>query len=307
MTTRSVGDWEQRFNSWSKGPGITEQERCENAERMVRDAICVHPAFKNRNMRVFLQGSYRNRTNVRMDSDIDVCVQCLDTVYFTFDHAPGLTMEALGFSPSTYHFAELKQDVEDALVARFGRRYVDPGNKAFNISENTYRVTADVVPTFEHRAYFRDNLGNVSYASGTVLEDNCTGRLIYNWPDQHHRNGIRKREETSRQFKKKVRILKNLCNEMVEAGLPNAAKMASFLLECLVYNCSFNAFNQPTHYDDIRAVILESWNATRSDQTAATMLEVNELKYLFHYAQPWDRTTVHAFLLEALDYVGFKS
>ncbi len=32
-------DWESVFTTWSQGPSKTEQERAENAERQIRQAI----------------------------------------------------------------------------------------------------------------------------------------------------------------------------------------------------------------------------------------------------------------------------
>lgn len=64
-------DWESTFDQWAKPPGKTEQDRFENAVRAIRDALeaddKLRPVTK-----VYLQGSYRNRVNVRQDSDIDL-------------------------------------------------------------------------------------------------------------------------------------------------------------------------------------------------------------------------------------------
>jgi hypothetical protein len=57
-----AADWESKFTAWSKGPGTTEEEECENAERMVRAAIKAYDPLQRRDIRVFAQGSYRNRT-----------------------------------------------------------------------------------------------------------------------------------------------------------------------------------------------------------------------------------------------------
>ncbi|HEY0737192.1 MAG TPA: nucleotidyltransferase [Herpetosiphonaceae bacterium] len=304
---RSVQDWESKFTVWAKGPGQTEQNKCENAERMVRDAINAHPAFKNRNIRVFLQGSYRNRTNVRMDSDVDICVLCMDAFVGDYSHVPGVNASTLGFINSPYKFDNLKKDVYDALVAKFGVKAVTPGDKAFDIKENTYRVSADVVPTFEGRLYYRDNLGQLRYHSGTVLESAKNKRTINNWPEQHYNNGVSKHTQTSRQFKKKVRCLKNLSNEMASFSIASAESMASFLLESLVYNCPDNLFGYDSHYDDMKAVIAYLWNLTKTDDTSKNMVEVNAIKYLFHDSQPWNRSQAHTFLLDAWHYVGFAN
>lgn len=70
-------DWSRKFDRWSVGPSTTESEKCENAERMIHDALKAHEGLKARTIKVFVQESYRNRTNVRSDSDVDICVLCL--------------------------------------------------------------------------------------------------------------------------------------------------------------------------------------------------------------------------------------
>ncbi|MBF0473019.1 MAG: nucleotidyltransferase [Nitrospirae bacterium] len=242
-----------------------------------------------------------------MESDVDICVLCENTFFSDYTHTPGVNDNLLGFSPATYSFAELKQDVEAALVAKFGRLAVKRGNKAFDIKENTYRVAADVVPTFEGRLYYKDQSGGLDYYSGIVLQCDSDGGTIYNWPEQHYANGDKRHDATIQQFKKKVRILKNLCNEMAAVGIVSAKSMASFLLESLVYNCPDEVFTQSTHYDDIKSVITYLLDVTETDEKAKRMLEVNNIKYLFHDSQPWKRADVYDFLLSAWNYAGFGS
>jgi len=153
-------------------------QRCENAVRAIRAAIDQSGALNRRNIQVFLQGSYRNRTNVRQESDVDVGILCYDS--FLMDLPEGYTRESFGIAPATYTYAAFKDEVEQALVAYFGRRSVTRGNKAFDIRENTYRVDADVIACFEHRRYARDG----RYESGVELIPDRGGRVI-NWPEQH--------------------------------------------------------------------------------------------------------------------------
>ena len=75
-------NWESTFRVWAQSPGKTEQDRCANAERAVRNAITKSPKLNNRNITIFTQGSYRNRTNVRKDSDVDLGVLCYDAFFY---------------------------------------------------------------------------------------------------------------------------------------------------------------------------------------------------------------------------------
>lgn len=71
--------WELKFRKWAQPPGKTEEQHCENAIQAINNAIKKNNKLKNRSLKVFSQGSYRNRVNVRQDSDVDVGVLCDDS------------------------------------------------------------------------------------------------------------------------------------------------------------------------------------------------------------------------------------
>ena len=147
-------DWESTFRNWASPPGKTEQERCENAASAIRNAIKASDKLRMRGVSVFTQGSYRNNTNVRKDSDVDIGILCTDTLIDDFP--PGMNRDNFGLSPGTYHYEQYKNEVEEALVDYFGRAAVKRGNKAFDIHETSYHVEADVAAFFEHRRYDKD-------------------------------------------------------------------------------------------------------------------------------------------------------
>ena len=60
---------EDSLKSWAKAPGQTEQEKCDRAVTAVCKAKEASKALSKHNIRVFAQGSYCNRTNVREDSE----------------------------------------------------------------------------------------------------------------------------------------------------------------------------------------------------------------------------------------------
>ena len=206
-------NWEPDYNQWAKPPGKTENERCENAINVIRNAIDRSDKLKNRNLKVFVQGSYRNRVNVRQDSDIDVGVLCNDS--FFYDLPEGTNNKTFDISsPAPYRYAQFKAELMEALVAYLGHKSVRRGNKAIDVRENSYHVEADVAPFFEHRRY----LVNGDYQCGVALNPDNGGlilnypeRLLNSWPQRllHYENGVSKNEETHRSYKGVVRILKN--------------------------------------------------------------------------------------------------
>lgn len=296
-------DWESVFSTWSQGPGKTEQERAENAERQIRKAIQASPKLENRDIRVFTQGSYRNRVNVRRDSDVDIGVVCFDAF---FPEYPNDNVKALlekEFTGSEYAYASFKNEIEEALVARFGRTAVSRGSKSFDIKENTYRVESDVAAFFEHRRYSSSS----NYISGVeMIPDDYKPPRVKNWPEQHYENGVSKNDSTTRRYKRVVRILKSLSNEMSANRIQSAKDAPSFLVECLVFNASNPCFNYTTYKQMVRAVIAELFNNTITDEKCSEWREVSELKYLFRSSQPWSRQGAHQFLSDAWNYIGYN-
>jgi hypothetical protein len=292
-------DWENSFGFWAKPPGQSEQERCENAERAVRNAISASEKLRRRNSKVFAQGSYRNNTNVRKESDVDIGVLCYDTFFMALPE--GYTMKDFRIDPATYEYRQFKDEVGEALTAYFGKSSVSRGNKAFNIRENSYHVDADVAPFFEHRRYST----NGTYLSGVELSPDNDGRVI-NWPEQHYNNGVNKNTVTRRRFKALVRILKSLCNEMSDKGITEAKSILGFLVECLVWNIPDGSFGHDTWIADTRTCLAFLFNNTITDKECSEWGEVSELKYLFRLGQRWTRQQAHNFTSAAWDYVGFE-
>ena len=81
-------DWETIFRAWSKPPSQSEQERSDNAESMVRDAIEEDQTLSIKTIEVFPQGSYRHNTNVKLDSDVDICIRLMDTFNYQLPIEP---------------------------------------------------------------------------------------------------------------------------------------------------------------------------------------------------------------------------
>ena len=291
-------NWEEKFKRWTSPPGKTEEERCSNAEKAIRNAINASDKLNHRNIRIFAQGSYRNNTNVRANSDVDIGILCFDT--FLYDFPEGYTRESFGITPATYHYEQFKNEVGEALVSYFGSGAVSRGNKAFDVHETSYHVEADVAAFFEHRRYSTDG----EYLSGVELRPDNGGKVI-NWPEQHYQNGVEKNKSTNRAYKSLVRILKSLCNEMSEQNIQQAKEVYGFLIECLVWNVPNSNFSHSDWTGDIRACLAHLFNNTKKEESCKDWGEVSELKYLFRGGQKWTRQQAFLFIDKAWDHIGF--
>jgi hypothetical protein len=296
---------EYTLASWSKGPAPTEAEKCVNAEKMVRKALDADAALSELDILVFAQGSYSARTNIRQDSDVDICVCCYDS--FIADYPPSKTRDDFGNVAASLKFSDFKDMVGVALENYFGKTGVTRGNKAFDVHANSYRIDADVVATFEHRRYTgqTNTDGTARFLSGVAFRSD-KGELIKNWPRENYKNGVARNDATGRSYKRVIRILKRLRNKMQEDKIGEAENVASFLIESLVWNASIDAFSHNTWTAIVRHVLADVWNRTRKDEDCNEWGEVNELKYLFRPSQPWTRAQANTFLHAAWNYIGYK-
>jgi hypothetical protein len=294
----SSSAWETKFKSWSTGPGKTEQERCENAISMIKSAINASDKLKSKKIKIFLQGSYRNKVNVQADSDVDVGIVCSDV--FFGNYPKGYNRDSFGYVAASYSFDEFKNDIEIALIKKFGEEAVTRGSKAFDIKANSYRVEADVAPFMEHRRFKNDG----SYITG-VQQFSDDGKKVINWPEQHYENGVSKNKLTSRTYKRTVRVFKKLTNDMAANGIAEANDIPGFLCECLIWNLPNKYFNQSKYYDIFRDAIIYLY-AELDKESSEDWGEVSELKYLFGSSQKWTKKQAREFLVAAWNYVGLE-
>lgn len=291
---------EQTFSSWTAPASDAEESRYEWTKNKIREALC-DPALEDRGFIVYAKGSYPNHTNVVRDSDVDIAVELTELIYNDFSQAPGLSLPALGLSPyrGDYSFGRFKDEVEAALVRAFGRSAVKRGNKAIRVRESSRNLAADVVACQTLR--WRYPSGN--YTEGIVIWPDRGGRIA-NYPRQHLDAGVAKNDRCSRRYKRVVRILKRLENEMVERRVIDP--VPSFLIESLVWNCPDSVFlSPPTWTDRVFHALATIYRYTSSTEPGqGRWLEANGVKFLFNSHQRWSRDQGTHFAERALTYLG---
>ena len=86
---------ESTLLSWTAPLSATEERRAENTIRMIREAINSDVDLKSMDIEVFTQGSFANNTNVRSESDVDVCVMVRDTFHSEYPEGKAEKITAL--------------------------------------------------------------------------------------------------------------------------------------------------------------------------------------------------------------------
>lgn len=260
---------EQQLKNYARPLSETENQQCLNAIKMVRDALkelgftddykSIEPLYKDtyaysvemrslygsRNIRLFIQGSYANNTNVRTESDVDIAViqeEVFQTIYRT-----GVTDKDYQFITAPARTKSFKDEVQECLEMRFGSD-VERKNKSIKINGNTYRKDADAVPCTRYRDYRQDYLNDTSNYIGGVVITSDEGERIINYPEQHIANGKRKNNETNHYYKKMVRIMKKMRYLMEEHSYISAKNVSSFGLESLLWNIPNSVFTKYSTY-----------------------------------------------------------
>lgn len=294
---------EEQLSRWEKPPSETEEGKCQNAVRQITDAIRAR--FGN-DVSIFLQGSYKNRTNVKLDSDVDIVTRH-DGYYFP--DTTGMS-EAdkqrywASFISSPYSFTQFKNDVHNILVNRFGATAIERKNKCIKVKGSSQRVNADVVPCFVHKRF---KTPTVIEAKGIEFVTD-SGVHISSFPEQHYDNGVSKNDNTGRMYKSVVRVLKNVRNELVDQRIITLEQMPSFFLECLVWNVLPNShFQKSTYTAATRATVVTVWNEMGDPERANNYAEVNDLKWLFRGSPHRTYQQARSFMQHAWDFIGYEN
>lgn len=245
-----------QLESWSNAPTAVSAEQAYGLVRatLVRPQNLLAP----RAFEVYLQGSYRNRTNVRSDSDVDVVAELTETTMHDFTEFPREQWAPLRAQiiPHSYTLDDFRRHVGAVLRERFGAA-VEQGDRCWQVAGVPGRQPVDVVVAQTLKVYKpRWALGPyydpLNFDQGIYFQDRQGGG-IKNYPLQHYDNGVAKNteERTKGQFKATVRMFKNARTCAVERNLLREACASSYFVDCLLWNVPDRLFT-----DDRRATFV---------------------------------------------------
>jgi hypothetical protein len=266
---------EQQLQNWARALSDTENSKCSTTFAAISKVL--KEKFGT-GIDVFLQGSYKNSTNVRQDSDVDI-VACYKDVFFsdTTELSPeDKAMHDELYSNSEYKYSQFKNDVEQVLMSNFPG-YTERKSKCIKINNNSYRVNADVVPCFVHRRYRTAD----TYSAEGIQFFSDNGERICSFPRQHYENGVEKNKRTNQKYKSSVRTLKNCKNYLVDNGELDEKAMPSFFLECLIWNVSDEHFDDYSHKGMINNVVEKIYEDMNLFEKSNNYAEISDLFWLF--------------------------
>ena len=299
----SAGDRQALLSQWIKPSSDDEQDQQDRAERMVREAIKAHSAFKGANVSIYTKGSYPNNTNVRRDSDVDVAVELQDCFYY--DYKAGVTAPQSSkiepysgsWTPKTW-----RAEVTAALVKHFGTDSIRGGKIAINISAVAgSRPSADVVPSFLYHRY--DDADKTDVKDGSCVFPSTGGDKVVNWPQQQLDNGRAKNKTTGGRYKNYVRALKNAENTLAAKG--KIHELPSYFMECLGFNVPDDILKKGDLDAGFRATLVNLWQRLKDGSAAEDMVEPNWMKWLFKGTQKWSTDDAKSLVLATWNYLGY--
>ena len=217
---------ESTLSKWSHHQAGTAFKQ---AHVPIREALSAYKGLSQFKYEVFLQGSYKNDTNLGGDSDVDVVVRLARKLKPSVVSLSGKRLQADG----SHRFAlerwqSFRDHVMKAMKARFGKA-VKSGRKTIKLPKGKIPADADLVVTLGHR----DGIG-------FYLPDER--RWVVSYPQQHYQRGLKKEEATSKRFKRIIRMFKAARNRLVDKRALTKDDAPSYFIECLLYTVPDSLF-----------------------------------------------------------------
>jgi len=179
---------------------------------------------------VFLQGSYKNDTNLRQDSDVDVVVQLAARLRPRVAGLSGLQLEQNQAHKLAHdRWKSFRKQVLKALRAKYGTEAVTTRRKSLKLVKGKIPASADVVVTL------RCGVGLAFY-----LPDEH--RWVVSYPQQHHAKGLRKERGTNNTYKQTIRMFKAIRNHLIKNDAIGDGIAPSYFIECLLHNVPNDLF-----------------------------------------------------------------
>ncbi len=289
---------EEKLESWSaQGATVTSKATYKS----VRKALETFEDLKGINFDIYLQGSYKNNTNILGESDVDIVVQ-LDTI-FNKDLSSLTSSEKnlykSVYKSATYSLSEFKNIVLEALKSYYTYQEVSEGDKCIKVAKNSNRLDADIIVCNQYRKYKQfTSVLNQSYVEGIIFNSK-SGRTIISYPKVHYDNGSTKNSETKNKFKPTVRLFKNARSYMINNGIIESSLAPSFFVESLLYNVPNNLFvnKYSTTYLNVLGWIADILSKDESDNL---LCQDEQLQLFGDSPEQWNKVDCINFAVELL-------
>lgn len=281
--TYTLGIPESQLQTWAQLPSSTAAEATHTS---IRTLLEGSPRLRRYTFDTFLQGSYRNYTNIRANSDVDIVVRLTSVFEPDYSSLPWeeRLRKELQASKASYGLSTFRADVLHVLREQYGYSAVTDGDKCLKVigTSSGSRLPADVLPAMLHSKFFPNNLK----LDGIVFYTQRTGRQVVNYPIQHYDNGALKHQATGNNFKPAVRMFKNAREKAIGKRYLLLETAPSYFVQCLFFNVPDSLFSS-----NLRSTYIDVVNhlLSLSPQQLSQFLCQNRAQYLFgDTPEQWD-------------------
>jgi hypothetical protein len=285
---------------WShQGATATPKALREKIESVLRGD---NSKITNRNaVGIYLQGSYRNSTNIFGNSDVDIVVQTNNVFYSDTSNLSLVEKEIYESQriSSQYTWSMYKREVLDTLIRHFGIDNVEIGNKSIKINTGSYE--ADIIPCIHYKKFI--NYGYLEtdkeYIEGIKFFTTTENREVINYPKRHYLNGVKKNQQTEEMYKKTVRIFKNIKSKLVTLNKINGKTAPSYFVENLLYNVPNDNFIKNNY--GMTVYNLLKWLSDNRSNLLQFLCQ-NEMIYLFGATpEQWNENDAKNFIDQSIN------
>jgi len=293
--------YENQLITWANQGATTSSAKTYNS---IKTCIDGHNWNSDVKYSIYLQGSYKNSTNIRGDSDVDVVVEFSSVFYSNSGDLEKEQFIAFDeyYSKGKYSLDSFKTSLIKRLKSYYGEDYIKVGNKSIKVLANSGRLDCDVVICAEYREYksFSKN-DTTDYAKGIVFWTTHSNKKIINFPNLHYFNGTEKNKKCYNKYKPTIRVIKNMKSNMIDKRLILSSLAPSYFVECLMYNVA-NSDYQKSKYSDIILSILNTFH-NYSDNDLDDFVCQNYRRYLFgNSEQQWNKDDCKTFIKEIINF-----
>jgi len=202
----------------------------KQAHTSIRDALDKYGEWVNKPNDILLQGSYKNDTNLRRDSDVDVVVQLAVELRPRIVKLSETLLEQDKDHILAYEkWRSFRKEILEVLRATYGTEAVTPGRKSLKLAKGKSPASADVVVT-------------IRCGNGLAFYLPDEHRWVVSYPQQHHKRGLKKEKSTHNRYKRTIRMFKSARNHLVKNDLIRSKTASSYFIECLLFNVPDNLF-----------------------------------------------------------------
>lgn len=238
---------EEQLQRFSNPPAKYHTDQIIRTHEKIRDCIeagidkdKIKETYKLEasNVDIYLQGSYKNSTNISSTSDVDLNVEFTSVYYYDTTNLPEDQRRQRQQDANPNEFS---QDIFKALICliltdKFGSDVIKRDNKCIRFIGKDNNPDADIIPCFSFKKYTQYTSANNYKAIEGIKFKADDGNWIENYPKIHYNNLTKKSQNTNNGFKPTVRLYKSLREKLIENGLFSKDSAKSYCIENLLYN-----------------------------------------------------------------------